>query len=116
MLVRARIKKMVRLAGRALALVAMMASIVCAQCALSCSLSHSDDSCCPHEHTSRQVPCPHGIASDKSHAVLQALPATVSIVARQVSCTQPSQIDFHLPTTSSSPPSEYSPSILILRV
>jgi len=76
---------MVKLAGRALALIAVLAFIFGAQCALSCSLAPDNDACCGH-----QGPCPHAISGDKGSASLPTLPAVATGCA-PVSCAYPAQ-------------------------
>jgi hypothetical protein len=92
---------MVKLAGQALALVAMLAFILVGQCALSCSLTQDNHACCSH--------------TEKSIPNLQTLPAIAAIPAH-ISYVPLAEIDQGQLTTFNSLVLNRPPSISILRI
>jgi hypothetical protein len=133
---------MVKQPARVLALIAMMACIVNAQCAVSCSLqpiaassaTHesaadpnlADHECCPHpgapqpKQQKNKVPCPHAgppandVALGKSGITL--IPGVVAAGVAPEYRPRLVEIDHDPPTASASPGLSHLSSIFILRI
>jgi hypothetical protein len=102
---------MVKLLGQSLALIAMVTSVINAQCAVSCSLQsfagspasqasridpdYTGHACCPHQGLPKpkqqkdEVPCPHPVRAaaearlSNSSASFKVIPAAVEVGSSQ---------------------------------
>jgi hypothetical protein len=141
---RGKIKEMVMLLGQSLALIAMMAPVINAKCAVSCTLqsiagspaSHASrvdsdrtgHACCPHQGVPKpkqqkdEIPCPHPVqAADEARlnntsASFNTMPAVVVVGSSNEYCRQLAEtcLDPLIATDSSG--LSHLPSIFILRI
>ncbi len=139
-----RLGKMVKRLGQSLALIAMMASVIIAQCAVSCSLqsiagspaSHASrvdadrtgHACCPHRGAPKPkqqkdgIPCPHPVpAADdarlsNSSASFNPIPAVIVTGLSHEYRPQLAEIDLESLTDRGSSDLLHLSSILILRI
>lgn len=142
---RGKIKEMAKPLGQSLALIAMMVSVINAQCALSCSLpsiagspasphaspvdpDRTGHACCPHQGVPKpkqqkdEVPCPHPIPAadearlNKSSASFNAIPAVVVVGLGHQYCPELAETYLDSLTAPGSSDRSHLSSVFILKI